>query len=112
LLHYSSDESDDDNEAWRMNSIRALFINKLLNYYNEVVAVVAADDPDNVNAVFDHNVAGVDDDDDKNTGDEASYLDTEPTVPKASTVPKVSKKRGPRGPYKKNLNNKRIHHLF
>jgi len=26
---------------------------------------------------------------------------SEPTVPKASTVPKLSKKRGPRSPYKK-----------
>ena len=39
-------------------------------------------------------------------GDDASDLETEPTVPKTSTtekvaVPKTSKKRGPRGPYKK-----------
>ena len=39
------------------------------------------------------------------TNDYASYLEPEPTVPKASTtekvaVPKTSKKRGPRGPYK------------
>ena len=43
---------------------------------------------------------------DENTGDDASDLEPEPTVPKASTtkkvaVPKTSKKRGPRGPYKK-----------
>ena len=44
------------------------------------------------------------------TGDDASDLETEPTVPKTSTtekvaVPKTSKKRGPRGPYKKKNNN-------
>ncbi len=38
--------------------------------------------------------------------DDASYLEPEPTLPKASTtekvaVPKTSKKIGPRGPYKK-----------
>ena len=37
--------------------------------------------------------------------DDASDLEPEPTVPKASTtekvaVPKTSEKRGPRGPYK------------
>ena len=42
---------------------------------------------------------------DENTGDDASDLEPEPTIPKASTtkkvaVPKTSKKRGPRGPYK------------
>ena len=79
LLHDSNDESDDVNEA---------------------VAVAAVDDDD-------------DDDDNENKGDDASDLEAEPTVPKASTskakastVPKVSKKRGPRGPYKKNLNNR------
>jgi len=41
-------------------------------------------------------------------GDDASDLETEPTVPKTSTtekvaVPKTSKKRGPRGPYKKKI---------
>ena len=46
-------------------------------------------------------VADVDDKD-----DDASDLETEPTVPKTSTtekvaVPKTSKKRGARGPYKK-----------
>ena len=57
------------------------------------------------------NSADVDDnDDDENTRDDASDLETEPTVPKTSTtekvaVPKTSKKRGPRGPYKKNPNN-------
>ena len=45
---------------------------------------------------------------DENTGDDASDLEPEPTVPKASTtkkvaVPKTSKKRGPRGPYKKKI---------
>ena len=40
-----------------------------------------------------------------NTGDDASDLEAEPTVPKAITVPKLSKKIGLRGPYKKNLNN-------
>ena len=63
-----------------------------------------------VNVVAD-NAAAVDDkDDDENTGNDASDLETEPTVPKTSTtekvaVPKTSKKRGPRGPYKKNPNN-------
>ncbi len=43
---------------------------------------------------------------DENTGDDASDLETEPTVPKTRTtekvaVPKTSKKRGPRGPCKK-----------
>ena len=73
MLHDSNDESDDVNEA---------------------VAVAAVDDDD--------------DDDNENKGDDASDLEAEPTVPKASTskakastVPKVSKKRGPRGPYKK-----------
>ncbi len=47
---------------------------------------------------------------DENTGDNASDLEPEPTVPKASTtkkvaVPKTSKKKGPRGPYKKKSNN-------
>jgi len=47
---------------------------------------------------------------DENTGDDATDLETEPTVPKTSTtekvaVPNTSKKRGPRGPYKKNPNN-------
>ena len=47
---------------------------------------------------------------DENTGDDASDLETEPTVPKTSTtekvaVPKTSKKRGPRGPYKKKTKN-------
>jgi hypothetical protein len=45
---------------------------------------------------------------DENTGDDASDLEPEQTVPKASTtkkvaVPKTSKKRGPRGPYKKKI---------
>jgi len=53
---------------------------------------VAAADPDNVAAV---------DDDDENTVDDASDLEAEATAPKASTVPKVSKKRGRRGSYKK-----------
>ena len=49
-------------------------------------------------------------DHDENTGDDASDLEPEPTVPKASTtkkvaVPKTSKKRGPRGPYQKKSNN-------
>ena len=44
----------------------------------------------------------------ENTGDDASDLEPEPTVPKASTtkkvaVPQTSKKRGPRGPYKKKI---------
>jgi hypothetical protein len=39
-------------------------------------------------------------------------LEAEPTVSKASTVPKVSKKRGPRGPYKKNLNNSFLTTLY
>ena len=76
LLHDSSDESDDVNEA---------------------VAVAAVDDDD--------------DDDNENKGDDASDLEAEPTVSKASTVPKVSKKRGPRCPYKKNLNNSFLTHL-
>jgi len=44
----------------------------------------------------------------ENTGDDVSDLEPEPTVPKASTtkkvaVPKTSKKRGPRGDYKKKI---------
>jgi len=50
---------------------------------------------------------------DENTEDDASDLETEPTVPLktsttekvAVTVPKTSKKRGPRGPYKKKPKN-------
>ena len=66
------------------------------------VADNAADVVADVVAVAD-NAADVD----ENTGDDASDLEPEPTVPKASTtkkvaVPKTSKKRGPRGPYKKN----------
>ena len=62
---------------------------------NEADAVAAADNATDV---------------DENTGDDASDLETEPTVPKASTikkvaVPKTSKKRGSRGPYKKKSNN-------
>jgi len=77
LLLDSSDESDDDNED------------------DAAADVIAAD-----NAA--DNAADVD----ENTGDYASNLETEPTVPKTSTtekvaVPKTSKKRGPRGPYKK-----------
>ena len=75
----SSDESDDDREA-----------------DSAAYVVTAADVEDN--------------DDEENTGDDASDLETEPTVPKTSTtekaaVPKTSKKRGTRGPYKKNPNN-------
>jgi hypothetical protein len=71
----------------------------------DVVAVAdnAADVVADVVAVAD-NAADVD----ENTGDDASDLEPEPTVPKASTtkkvaVPKTSKKRGPRGPYKKKI---------
>ena len=79
LLLDSSDESDDDNEA------------------DAAADVVAAAD----------NATDVD----ENTGDDASDLESEPTVPKASTikkvaVPKTSKKRGPRGPYKKKIQQK------
>ena len=71
----------------------------------DVVAV--ADNAADVVAVADvvaDNAADVD----ENTGDDASDLEPEPTVPKASTtkkvaVPKTSKKRGPRGPYKKKI---------
>ena len=78
----SSDESDDDNEADAADDVAA--------------DVVASAD----------NAADVD----ENTGDDASDLETEPTVPKTSTTEKVavhktSKKRGPRGPYKKKSNN-------
>ena len=87
LLLDSSDESDDDNEADAAADVVAA----------DVVAsadIIAAAD----NAT----------DDDENTGDDASDLETEPTVPKTSTtekvaVPKTSKKRGPRGPYKKKI---------
>ncbi len=81
----SSDESDDDNEA---------------DAAADVVAadVIAADNATDVVAAADV---------DENTGDDAKDLETEPTVSKTSTtekaaVPKTSKKRGPRGPYKKN----------
>jgi len=87
LLQDSSDESAADVVA--VAAIAA-----------DVVAVAA-----DVVAVAD-NAADVD----ENTGDDASDLEPEPTVPKASTtkkvaVPKTSKKRGPRGPYKKKSNN-------
>ena len=69
------------------------------------VAAIAADVVAVADVVAD-NAADVD----ENTGDDASDLEPEPTVPKASTtkkvaVPKTSKKRGPRGPYKKKSNN-------
>ena len=85
MLLDSSDESDDDNEADAAADVVAA----------DVVAaadvIAAADNATDV---------------DENTGDDASDLETEPTVPKTSTtekvaVPKTSKKRGPRGPYKK-----------
>jgi len=49
--------------------------------------------------------------------DDFSDLEPEPTVPKASTtdknaVPKTSKKRDPRGPYKKNMNNSFLTTLY
>ena len=49
--------------------------------------------------------------------DDASDLEPEPTVPKASTtekvaVPETFKKRGPRGPYKKNINNSFLTTLY
>jgi len=59
------------------------------------------------NSISTTNAADVDDkDDDENTGDDASDLETKKKVPKTSTtekvaVPKTSKKRGPRGPFKK-----------
>ena len=61
-----------------------------------------SDDDNEADAAADVVAADVD----ENTGDDASDLETEPTVPKTSTtekvaVPKTSKKRGPRGPYKK-----------
>jgi hypothetical protein len=79
LLQDSSDESDDDNEV---------------DAAADVVAVADV----------------VEKDHDENTRDDASDLEPEPTVPKASTtkkvaVPKTSKKRGPRGHYKKKSNN-------
>ena len=81
LLLDSSDESDDDNEADAAADVVAADV------------VAAADNATDV---------------DENTGDDASDLETEPTVPKTSTtekvaVPKTSKKRGPRGPYKKKI---------
>ena len=86
LLLDSSDESDDDNEA------------------DAAANVVAAD------VVASADNAADEKDHDENTGEDASDLETELTVPKTSTtekvaVPKTSKKRGPRGPYKKNPNN-------
>ena len=63
-----------------------------------------SDDDNEADAAADVVAADVD----ENTGDDASDLETEPTVPKTSTtekvaVPKTSKKRGPRGPYKKKI---------
>jgi len=73
-------KSDDDNEA-----------DVVASADNAADVVIAADNATDV---------------DENAGDDASDLETEPTVPKTSTTEKVavhktSKKRGPRGPYKK-----------
>ena len=100
LLQDSSDESAADVVA--VAAIAADVV-AVADNAADVVAVAdnAADVVADVVAVAD-NAADID----ENTGDDASDLEPEPTVPKASTtkkvaVPKTSKKRGPRGPYKK-----------
>ncbi len=96
LLLDSSDESDDDNEAADVVAADVIAADVVASADNAADVVAAADviAADNATVV------------DENTGDDASDLETEPTVLKTSTtekvaVPKTSKKRGPRGPYNK-----------
>jgi hypothetical protein len=111
LLQDSSDESAADVVAVAaiadVVAVAAIAANVVAVAAIAADVVAVADNAADVVAVADvvaDNAADVD----ENTGDDASDLEPEPTVPKASTtkkvaVPKTSKKRGPRGPYKKKI---------